>query len=103
VLKVRTGTTGVAPVVPRLSLRVTPNPVRGAVNVAFEVPDDVAGGVIEMFAMDGRRVRRESVSTGTGALHWRLNEGSTGLAPGVYWVRLRAGAMERTVRVALLE
>lgn len=103
VLKVRSGTTDVAPGGDRagLSLRVTPNPAWRAVAVAFDVP--VGGGRLELFAPDGRRLRSEAVGAGARTVRWTLDARGARLAPGVYFVRLRAGGAERVARVAVLE
>jgi hypothetical protein len=102
-IKVRTGSTGVAPGgTSALSLRATPNPARGAVTLAWRVPPG-SGARLELFTIEGRRVRSAVVATESGEVRWALRAGGERLAPGVYLARLQAAGGERVVRVAALE
>jgi hypothetical protein len=102
-IKVRTGSTGVAPGGPAgLSLRAAPNPARGVVTLAWRVPPG-SDARLELFTIGGRRVRSAVVATESGELRWALRAGGERLAPGVYLARLQAAGEERVVRVAVLE
>jgi hypothetical protein len=75
-----------------------PNPARVAVSLAYGIPAAQAGAALELAVYDlaGRRVRtlaRGTAQAGWGVAAWDLRD-DRGLvaAPGVYLVRMRAGA-----------
>ena len=83
-----------------LRLRVFPSPARGAVTVGVEVPSAV-GGTVDVFDAAGRHVRRiaeRSFPAGASVVTWDASE----VAPGVYVVRLIAGAVVETARVVVV-
>jgi hypothetical protein len=101
VQKVTTGgVLAVPPPPPALALGSPwPNPARDGWYVSFRLPgpDDA---VLELFDVAGRRLRRAAIRVeDAGPRQVRLD--ATGLAPGVYRVRLRAAAGERTRAVVL--
>ena len=82
-----------------MSLAAGPNPARGAVRVTFalDMPGDAT---LDVFDVRGRRVAR--LLTGAQpAGTWTVVWDASGVAPGVYTVRLAAGtaATSRVVTV----
>jgi hypothetical protein len=78
-----------------------PNPSRGALTVAFTLPD-AGGGRLELVDVAGRRVLARSLdgfAAGDHVLH--LDEGAR-LAPGIYLLRLSHGGRSATSRVCLI-
>ena len=74
-----------------------PNPAAGELRVEFSLASS-APATLEMLDLAGRRVaQREVGSLGPGRHQTRLEAGG-GVAPGVYWLRLRQGADSRLVR-----
>jgi len=94
-----------APAPRRLQLEVTPNPSRGAAAIRVTSPN---GGPqqLDVLDLEGRVVRRLDRGTfapGTRLVSWD-GTGALGdrLAPGIYLVRLEAGAQSTRTRIALL-
>lgn len=87
-----------------LAVRLTaqPNPFRGSVHLAWELPRP-ADARITIFDVDGRRVRAFDVRASSGVLRWdgRTEEGRASSA-GPYFVRLESSAGTATRRVLLL-
>jgi hypothetical protein len=81
-----------------------PNPTRGTVTISFRGPTTGAT-LIEMYDASGRLVRRlpGKLTAGQGSVLWDQRNSEAGLvAPGMYFVRVKAGAMERFSRVTVL-
>lgn len=84
---------------------VWPNPARGALRAEFTLP--VAGDAeVAVFDAQGRRVATLSsgaLAAGVHDLAWRgIGDDGAPVAAGLYFVRLRAGGVQATRRVALL-
>ena len=84
------------------SISAAPNPHRSGTDVRFSLAG--RGQVhVEVLDPSGRLVRvlaDRFLESGTHVLHWDGADDSGRVAsPGVYFVRLRAGAVERTLRV----
>jgi hypothetical protein len=102
-------TTTVPPVPPPvtyapLPLAVEPNPARGACALHYTLAAACEGS-LEIYDAGGRRVRvleRGTLARGPHAPRWngRDADGRT-VSGGVYFARLRAGAVEQTRRIAL--
>lgn len=94
---------GVKPVTPPDGLAlmpVAPNPVRGRAAIAYSLPQ-AADVAVDVFDVRGRRVGvpvRARQAAGFHMASWS----SEGVAPGVYFVQLRAGAETRSQRVMVL-
>ena len=95
-------------------LSAEPNPSQGDVTIAFRVPtttESQDGGVdtatIEVFDAAGRRVRSLAngiVDPGIHEVRWNgLDDSGTRVAPGVYFTRLRAGAVELSKKLVLID
>ncbi len=89
---------------PMLSLSPpSPNPARGPVSLQLAAS---GGGDVRVQVVDvtGRRVRGwTEAASGTGALTWDLHDGEgRRVAPGVYLVSVRAGAVAATRRVLVV-
>ena len=89
-----------------LALSAGPNPLRGAAaTLHFALPQ---AGVarLEVYGIDGARVRdlgARMLAAGEHTLAWDArDDAGSAVAPGVYFVRLRAGAGSRIVRLAVL-
>jgi len=94
------------PVMPlRTFMRIGPNPVATSTDISFSVTQT---GTVELAIYDiaGRQVRslvKESKAVGLYRVQWNsLNDAGQGVAPGVYFARLRtpAQALGKTVVVA---
>jgi len=88
----------------RNGITSTPNPTRGTVTISFRGPTTGAA-LIEMYDASGRLVRRlpGKLTAGQGSVLWDQRNSEGGLvAPGMYFVRVKAGAMERFSRVTVL-
>ena len=89
-----------------------PNPARGRVRFAFDLPAGAGEFSLDVLDVQGRRVvsyaepvgRADGSSAGTSwRWGWDLHdEGGRRVAPGLYLVRLRAGAAEAVRRVVVL-
>jgi len=78
-----------------------PNPARGDLTVAFQLPD-ARPAHLEMLDLAGRRVLDEEVGMlGPGEHVLRLGSAS-GFLPGTYWLRLRQGSETRTHTAIIL-
>jgi hypothetical protein len=90
------------PAAPALALAgATPNPVEGDLTVAFTLAAH-APATLALFDLAGRRVAsREVGALGAGRHRVRLAERAA-LEPGLYFVRLTAGAEALTSRVAVV-
>ncbi len=81
-----------------------PNPTRGTVRLAFDLPQR-ASVRLEVFDPQGRRVRRleGTYEAGRQALEWDLLHGSgPRVAPGIYSYRLTAGAFRAQRKLVVL-
>jgi hypothetical protein len=111
------GTTAVGPVANpstavTLAARPMPNPVvAGRTTLTYVIGDDVAsaGPVPVSFTvhdMLGRKIRTlASAAQGVGryAVQWNVqDDDGQRVAPGVYWAKLRAGRLEKSVKVAVI-
>lgn len=89
---------------PHLS-RVFPNPAGDALTIAYRlaVPARV---VLEVFDLQGRRIRQlldERRSAGEHRIVWDgRNDSGVGVAPGLYFTRLRAGRAERAEKLVVV-
>ena len=90
---------------PAIALRLgapTPNPARGDVSFALEVPGELAGRSFEaaLFDASGRRLRTiasGAVTPGRTALRWDLRDASEQrVRAGAYWARITVGGERRT-------
>lgn len=86
-----------------LSLRASPNPVTHSTTLRFSVSVDHHAPIdIRIFDIRGREVANLSgavrIAGGEGAVACR----SGGLPQGIYWVRLRAGDHQESIKLAVL-
>lgn len=79
---------------------VAPNPASGEARVRFALPDP-GEAVLTLNDLQGRRLRAWNVGGVPGENELALN-GLGSLPPGLYWLRLRQGASEARVRIALV-
>ena len=97
------------PAAPIMSLalsRASPNPARTGTVVLLEVPAGDAGGVLEVYDVAGRRVRRlwGSVEAGRHEVSWDLRrEQGSRVAAGVYFIRFSTEGVGMTRKVVVLE
>ncbi len=102
-------TVGVSDPVPRgpgvLEMSASPNPLRHAMTIRFNLPESVPTE-LEAFDLAGRSARRllrGVLRAGPHEIHW---DGQTSagadIAPGIYFLRLRAGGLAATRRIAVL-
>ena len=82
-----------------------PNPTSGETGILFEIRERCPVEIV-VYDVAGRRVRvlqRGVVEAGRHHAAWDgRNEAGRAAAPGIYFVRFRAGAVERTRKVILL-
>jgi hypothetical protein len=77
-----------------------PNPAVGSLKVAFTLPAN-SPATLEIFTVAGRRVLQQDVgSYGVGDHVLDLGR-STGMRPGVYWIRLTQGGKSLTTKGVL--
>jgi hypothetical protein len=100
------GTTGVGQVGFALALApVQPNPVNGDARLRFTLPQN-GRVVLEVLDAGGRVVRtvlEAELTAGQHEAHWDGRRASGGgMAPGLYWLRLRTPAGQLTQRFTLL-
>lgn len=88
-----------APAADGLALSAGPSPTAGPVSVAYAAP--AGDAVVDVVDALGRRVARLASGRHAAGEH-RATWAPGTAAPGVYLVRLRAGASEHTVRVVRL-
>jgi hypothetical protein len=83
-------------------LGTAPNPARSRATVRFAVPDDAAASGVTMRLYDvmGRQVRTVETSAEAGRHEQTLNV--SGLASGVYVLRLRAGGQATTRKLTVV-
>lgn len=96
-----TGVTGSVPPI-RLSLSVSPNPSRGAVKIAMELPGP---GQLRIYNVTGTLVRemRNLPQSGRGEVYWDgRDEAGTDVPSGVYFARLKVGASSEVCRFSLV-
>ena len=88
-----------------ITLLAAPNPVSTGTDVHFGLPA-LAHVQVEVLDSSGRLLRRldgGSREAGTHVLRWDGSDGAgRTLSPGVYYVRVRAGELMRTLRVSLI-
>lgn len=102
------GTAGVAPVTraPIAQLEIAPNPSRGAASLRFRMPA-AAAGEVAIYDLAGRRVRvlaRGDFAAGDRRMSWDGRDASgRPVAPGLYFARVRAGALDLTAHVLRLK
>jgi len=90
-----------------LSVRVTPNPIKGSATILYSLPGgEIAGdAAMEIFDVSGRLVSSVDLDTGTpaGSVSWsgRLADGSP-IRPGIYFVRLSAGRESQVRKFVVL-
>lgn len=103
---VPTSVVGVPPPSPvaSLSLELSPNPTTGRVRLEYTLPE--AGRVrIGVYDLQGRRVGRsidELEPAGPHEAAWDAADGPGAVPPGVYFVRLEAGARRAVRRFAIV-
>jgi hypothetical protein len=111
VLKIRAEGTGVGDFEPgALALAPPrPNPAHNRAHIAFRIPEDAgaeAAATLELFALDGRCLRREvarSTSNGVGEVGWTLTDAQgRRLHAGLYFVRLSTSREQRTQRLIVM-
>ncbi len=77
-----------------------PNPAYRQARIAYRSNDEAR---LDLFTLDGRRVRSEAVRAGQGDVLWSLNDGDgRRLTAGLYFVRLSAGALTRVERLVVM-
>jgi hypothetical protein len=88
--------------VQQVQLRKTyPNPARDHVTVRYAVPPSAGGPArLALFDLLGRRVRTVAAAPGEGRAKRRLD--TSGLASGVYVLRLQAGGTAKTRRLTVV-
>ena len=105
VLKIRTngvgvplpGASGLALAPPR------PNPTRDRARIAYRLPSGVGEAHLELVALDGRRVRSETLHAENGDAAWSLTDAAGHRLPaGLYFVRLTAGREQRVQRLIVM-
>ena len=80
-----------------------PNPARDRARIAFRVPSGTDDAQLELFALDGRRVRSEKVVAAEGDVLWTLaDQDGRKLGAGMYFVRLTAGREMRISRLIVM-
>lgn len=79
---------------------VGPNPVRDGARVRFALAER-GPAALELLDPQGRVVREWALGAVAGEREASL-DGLAGLAPGLYWLRLRQGAREAAVRMAVV-
>ncbi|MFN8179120.1 MAG: FlgD immunoglobulin-like domain containing protein [bacterium] len=88
-----------------LELSVAPNPTSSFASIRFAVPAKAAGARLDVYDAAGRLVRRlrAALAPGDGVISWGgRDSGASGVAPGVYFVRLSSGREQVVQRVVLL-
>jgi len=81
-------------------LGALPNPSRGSLRVAFELPEP-ADVRLQLFDLLGRRVREIRAAYAAGHQEVALDQGRR-LSPGVYQMRLDAGGREAKLAIVVL-
>jgi hypothetical protein len=87
------------PIDPPQVLAIRPNPSRGDPTIALAL-SGTAPATLELVDISGRRVWSREVAPGAGRREVRI--AGAGLAPGVYWVRLKQGGLTAESRVAFV-
>lgn len=84
------------------ALTISPNPFRGSVRVAWELPRRGDSRIV-IFDVGGRMLRRFDVNGQSGAVRWD-GRSATGkqVAAGVYFVRLEGDVRTQTKRMQLV-
>lgn len=82
-------------------LGVAPNPVSGVSRVRFALAADAGEARLALVDPQGRVVREWRADGAAGEREVSL-DGLDGLAPGLYWLRLRQGVRQATVRMAVV-
>jgi hypothetical protein len=76
------------------------NPIAEKASLTVQWPGD-GDAVIELFDMQGRRVRTEFSGNARGTTERTFR--TAGLAPGIYLVNARQGGMRTTRRITVLQ
>jgi hypothetical protein len=89
-------------------LRVSgPMPFRAELHLSMDVPRSGCAVQLEVFDVLGRRIRRlvdGTLTAGAHPLNWDgRNDHGTSVGAGIYFVRLRTGATEQSLRVVRLQ
>lgn len=103
ILKIRSQSSGVGDELtgPLALSAPWPNPAHRQARIAYRTPE--AGARLELFTLNGRRVRSEVVRGGQGDVLWSLTDADgRRLTAGLYFVRLTAGRDVRIVRLAVV-
>jgi hypothetical protein len=88
--------------------RARPNPASGPVTFEVDVPREAIGvpATLDVYSISGRHVARPfagRLPAGRGRLVWDLRgDGGARVAPGLYFVRLRAGPAAAVRKVAVI-
>ena len=86
-------------------LRVTPNPLRAAARIRFDLPS-AGTAALDVYDVAGRKVRsltRGSRAQGPHAVDWDgTDDRGARLAAGIYFVRLESGSLSRKAKVVLI-
>ena len=77
-----------------------PNPVMGVARVRFALPE-AGEATLVLIDAQGRSVREWRADSAPGERELALT-GLDGLAPGLYWLRLRQGGSEASARIAIV-
>lgn len=90
-----------------LTLTVAPNPFNPSTVLEFSAPAGIDHVELEIFGLDGRRIRSLSATLadgGTGNVTWSgTHDDGTPVASGVYFAKLRAGKSEVSQKLFLLK
>ena len=81
------------------ALRASPNPFARSVTLAWSSPRG-DGGVVRVYAQDGRLVRQARISAGQNSWVWNGRDGAGASAPpGVYVVETGAGGRRKIIKL----
>lgn len=85
------------------ALAAYPNPFAGSLYVSFQGPEGATEARVEIYDVRGRLVWGVDFPEGSAELDWngRDSAGRTA-APGVYFVHVRTGSLNKSARVVML-
>lgn len=92
---------GVPNIPEALSLNAYPNPFNSQVSFNFTIPGE--WGSLEIFNVQGQRVKRIRLQERQGRVTWdSKNEKGGEVATGVYYVTLKLGGLQKTIQITLV-